>query len=108
MAHLDLFFFSKIVHQRTRKKFVVFISGMSTQVASPIAPPKKLTKCGVACCFGVFFQNYPSSHNHGSQKRVPPIRVTSQIWPFSTSMVMGERVTSKEITRKAMTLHSFN
>ena len=35
---------------------------------------------------------YPSSHNHGSGKWIPPIVVTFQIQPFSTSTIMGERV----------------
>ena len=35
---------------------------------------------------------YPSSH-HGSEKWVPPIVVTFQIQPVSTSTIMGERVT---------------
>ena len=37
---------------------------------------------------------YPSSHNHGREKWVPPIVVTFQIQPFSTSTNMGERVLS--------------
>ena len=41
---------------------------------------------------GPLFLGYTSSHNHGSQKWVPPIVVTFQILPFSTSMIMGERV----------------
>ena len=35
--------------------------------------------------------NCPSSHNHGSQKWIPPI-VAFQLQPFSTSMIMEERV----------------
>ncbi len=34
---------------------------------------------------------YPSSHNHGGQKWAPPIVVTFQTWPCSTSMIMGAR-----------------
>ena len=34
---------------------------------------------------------YPSSHNHGSEKWVPPIVVAFQTHPFSISMIMGER-----------------
>ena len=38
------------------------------------------------------FRKYcTSSHNHGSQKGVPPIVVTFQIWPFPTSMIIGEK-----------------
>ena len=37
---------------------------------------------------------YPSSHNHGSEKWVPPIVVTFQMQPFYTSMIMGESVNS--------------
>ena len=39
---------------------------------------------------------YPSSHNHGSQKWVPPIVVTFQIYVaiFYWTMIMGERVIS--------------
>ena len=36
--------------------------------------------------------HYPSSHNHGSEKWVPPIVATFQIQPFSTFRIMGERV----------------
>ena len=36
--------------------------------------------------------HYPSSHNHGSEKWFPPIVLTFRIEPFSTSMIMGERV----------------
>ena len=39
-----------------------------------------------------FFWSYPSSHNHGSEKWGPPIVVTCQIQPSSTSMIMGETV----------------
>ena len=39
---------------------------------------------------------YPSSHNHGSQKWVPPVVVTFQIQSFSTSRFMGERVTCNQ------------
>ena len=35
---------------------------------------------------------YPSSHNHGSEKWVPPTVVTFQTQPFFTSMITGERV----------------
>ena len=35
---------------------------------------------------------YPSSHNHGSGKWVPPILVSFHLGWFSTSMIMGERV----------------
>ena len=35
-------------------------------------------------------RNYPSSHNHG--KGVPPILVSFHFGSFSTSMIMGERV----------------
>ena len=35
---------------------------------------------------------YPSSHNHGSGKCVPPILVSFHLGWFSTSMIMGERV----------------
>ena len=41
---------------------------------------------------------YPTSHNHESEKWVPPIVTTFQLQPFSTSMIMGERV--KDLTRK--------
>ncbi len=40
--------------------------------------------------------HYPSSHNRGSEKWFPPIVVTLQIPPFSTSMIMGERVTNQK------------
>ena len=33
--------------------------------------------------------HYPSSHNHGSEKWVPPIVATFQIQPFSTFRIMG-------------------
>ena len=36
--------------------------------------------------------DYPSFHKHGNQIWVPPIIVTFQIQPFSTSMIMGEKV----------------
>ena len=36
---------------------------------------------------------YPSSHNHGSEKWGPAIVITFQIQPFSTSRIVGERVT---------------
>ena len=36
--------------------------------------------------------SYPSSHNHGSKKWVPPILVSVHLGWFSTSMIMGERV----------------
>ena len=39
--------------------------------------------------------SYPSSHNHGSEKWVPPIGVAFQISPFSTAMIMGERAMEK-------------
>ena len=35
---------------------------------------------------------YPSSHNHGSGKWIPPILVSFHLGWCSTSMVMGERV----------------
>ena len=36
--------------------------------------------------------SYPSSHNHGSKKWVPPILVSVHLGWFSISMIMGERV----------------
>ncbi len=42
------------------------------------------------CCLALY---YPSSHNHGSEKWVPPILVSFQLGWSSTSMIMGERVT---------------
>ena len=38
-------------------------------------------------------KSYPSSHNHGSGKWVPPIFVSFHLGWFSTSMILGERVT---------------
>ena len=41
------------------------------------------------------FRSYPYSHNHGSQKWVPPIVRTFQIQPFSTSMDYGRKSMSQ-------------
>lgn len=42
------------------------------------------------------YATYPSSHNHGSKEwvpaTVPPTVATLKIQPFSTSIIMGERV----------------
>ena len=43
---------------------------------------------------------YTSSHNHGSQRWVLPIVVTFQIQPFSTSMIMGEKVIFRQFSGK--------
>ena len=37
---------------------------------------------------------YTSSHNHGNQKWVPPIWVSFHFGWYSTSMIMGERVSA--------------
>ena len=50
------------------------------------APKNQLFQCGP-----VTHSVYPSSHNHGSEKWVPPILLTFQIQPFFTSMIIGER-----------------
>ena len=42
----------------------------------------------------VVHQRCISSHNDGSEKWLPPIVVIFHIQPFSTSMIMGERVFS--------------
>ena len=39
-----------------------------------------------------FFYGSQLSHYHGSEKWVPPIVVAFQLRPFSTSMIMAERV----------------
>jgi len=44
--------------------------------------------------------NYPSSHNHGSGKWVPPIFVSFHLGWLSTSIIMGERVMSKATISK--------
>ena len=51
---------------------------------------------------------YPSSHSDGSGKWVPPIVVTFQVQPFSTSMIMGERVARARISSANQTSCLFN
>ena len=56
-----------------------------------------------------FSLNYPSFHNHGSKKWVPPIVDTFQIPPFSTSMILGERVwLVEEVVFSLQTLMGWN
>ena len=38
---------------------------------------------------------YNFSHNHGSEKWIPPILVSFQMHPFYTSMIVGESVNSR-------------
>ncbi len=57
-------------------------------------PSKKtINQCVDFSIFTVNQSNiYPSSHNHGSGKWVPPILVSFHLGWFSTSMIMGGRV----------------